>query len=131
LKTILFRLVLRLRGIIVAPPIMVQSKKCSPKSYYLCITNNEILKIQNRSQKNAHSCVPLNDSFSNKFWTVVRKLLGINVFKKGQNVDIYPSNRRAKTIAWIRRPRIRHYEGERDHVETFLAKRLYTFLGLE
>ena len=37
-----FCVVLGLRGIIVAPPIMVQSKKFTPKSYYLCITNNEI-----------------------------------------------------------------------------------------
>jgi hypothetical protein len=37
-----FRVVLRLRRIIVAPPILVQSKNFSPKSYYLSITNNEI-----------------------------------------------------------------------------------------
>ncbi len=40
----LFRIVLRLRGIIVAPPMMVQTKFVSQKSYYLCITNNEIVQ---------------------------------------------------------------------------------------
>ncbi len=40
---------LRLRGIIIAPPIMVQSKNFSLKSYYLCITNTEI--VQNSKLK--------------------------------------------------------------------------------
>ncbi len=54
-----FRVVLGLRGIIVAPPIMVQSKKCSLKSYYLCITIIEIVQNSKLKQKNSHSCVPL------------------------------------------------------------------------
>ncbi len=44
-----FCVVSRLRGIIVAPHIMVQSTNFSPKSYYLCITNNEI--VQNSKSK--------------------------------------------------------------------------------
>jgi hypothetical protein len=41
-KLIFVPLSLKTTGIIVAPPIMVQSKKCFPKSYFLCIANNEI-----------------------------------------------------------------------------------------
>jgi hypothetical protein len=49
LKIFLFRLVLRLRGIIVALPIMIQSKNFPPKSYCFCITNIEI--VQNSKSK--------------------------------------------------------------------------------
>jgi hypothetical protein len=49
----------RLRGIIVAPPIMVQSKNVFPKSYYFCITNNEIVQNSKSKAKNSHSSVPL------------------------------------------------------------------------
>jgi hypothetical protein len=39
-----FRVVLRLCGIIVAPPVMVQKNFFSLKSYYLCITIIEIVQ---------------------------------------------------------------------------------------
>ncbi len=39
---------------------MVQSKKFSLKSYYLCITNIEIVQNSKSKPKNSHSCVPLN-----------------------------------------------------------------------
>ncbi len=43
-KFFLFRLVLWLRGIIVASPIMVPEKNSFPKSLYLNITYNEIVQ---------------------------------------------------------------------------------------
>ncbi len=49
MKFFSFSVVLGLRGIFVAPPIMVQSKNFSLKSYYLCITNIEI--VQNSKLK--------------------------------------------------------------------------------
>ncbi len=63
LEIFLFRLVLRLRGIIVAPPIMVQQKIFSPKSYFLCITNIEIVQNSKSKPKNSHSCVPLSSLY--------------------------------------------------------------------
>ncbi len=36
-----------------------------PKSYYFCITNNEIVQnFKTQSQKNSHSCVPFKSSHS-------------------------------------------------------------------
>ncbi len=41
---------------------MVQSKYFSLKTYYLRITNNEIVQNSKSKPKNSHSCVPLRGS---------------------------------------------------------------------
>ncbi len=58
----MFRLVL-LRGIIVDPPIMVQSKQNFPIILFLCITYNEIVRNSKSKPKNSHSCVPLSSLY--------------------------------------------------------------------
>ena len=59
MKFFLVRLILRLRGINIAPPVMVQSKYFSLKTYYLRITNNEIVQNSKSEPKNSHLCVLL------------------------------------------------------------------------
>jgi hypothetical protein len=50
---------LSLSRIIVAPPLWSNQKNVSTKSYYLCITNNEIVQNSKSKPKNCHSSVPI------------------------------------------------------------------------
>ncbi len=73
-KFFLFHVVLGLRGIIVAPPLIVQSKEFSLKSYYLGITNKEITQIpKSESTKFSFLCT------FKPFATVLTKSLGISL----------------------------------------------------
>ncbi len=71
-----FNLVFRLRGTIVAPPIMVQSKCFFSKISILSITNNEIIQNSKSAPQNSHSCVPLSECTNN-----LKRMLSI-CFKK-------------------------------------------------